>query len=277
MSESFFISLVVATVVREKELLHFLCSVEHWGRCDVEVIIADQNADDRLLPVIRQFNGTLHLRHLRLEQRGASLARNAGAVIAKGEWICFPDDDCWYRRDVLHRLEQIIDSCESFFICGDVVDLAGIPLNRYRNGRTVLSPYNSYGRISEAALFAKRQIFLDVGGFDPEFGPGGRWPAAEGLELLLRFLKRYPGRAFFEPSLVCIHPRKDSSERSWQIGYGLGAMWARHFGLAAFIGAVTQISKYLVQMLLFWGERRLLAHNKMRGFLHGWVDYWTVM
>src|SRR5271166_4981282 len=93
------LSLVVATVKRVRELERLLSSLDTQTHRDFEVIIVDQNADDRLVPVIQQHKG-LDIVHLR-ERPGLSRARNTGLGVARGDLICFPDDDCWYPSDLL--------------------------------------------------------------------------------------------------------------------------------------------------------------------------------
>jgi len=50
-------SLVVATCGRTTEVTTFLASVLCQRRNDIEVILVDQNADDRLLPVMEEVQG----------------------------------------------------------------------------------------------------------------------------------------------------------------------------------------------------------------------------
>jgi len=83
------ISLIVATVNRVAEFDRLLCSLEEQSYRDFEVILVDQNPDDRLVPVLRR-HARLATQHLRSE-RGLSRARNAGLRAAKGDILASYD------------------------------------------------------------------------------------------------------------------------------------------------------------------------------------------
>lgn len=93
------ISLVVATINRTVELERFLASLDTQTYRNFEVIVIDQNPDDRLVPVLCRHAG-LAISHLR-SGRGLSKARNVGLRATKGEIIAIPDDDCWYPPQLL--------------------------------------------------------------------------------------------------------------------------------------------------------------------------------
>ena len=98
------ISLVVATRNRVTELERLLDSLEAQAYRDFEVIVIDQNADDRLLAILGK-HSQLTIHHLR-SAPGLSRARNVGLEVARGEIISFPDDDCWYPPQLL---AEVID------------------------------------------------------------------------------------------------------------------------------------------------------------------------
>src|SRR5690349_2288413 len=104
-------SLVVATIDPDGCLLQaLLTSLLASSERSFEVIVADQNAGDHLVPVLAAFATRLRLRHVRLPSRGASAARNAGAALAHGRWLTFPDDDCIYQRDTLAEARRVLSA-----------------------------------------------------------------------------------------------------------------------------------------------------------------------
>ena len=98
------VSLIVATLNRVKELERLLSSLERQSYKDFEVILVDQNSDDRLLPALQE-HAAVRIHHLRSE-RGLSRARNVGLRAAKGDIIALPDDDCWYPDQLLETVTE---------------------------------------------------------------------------------------------------------------------------------------------------------------------------
>ena len=72
------ISLVCATRGRTAEVEHLLASLVAQCQTSMEVIIVDQNLDDRLVPIIDRVKDKLDINHIRMVPSGVSAARNAG-------------------------------------------------------------------------------------------------------------------------------------------------------------------------------------------------------
>ena len=64
------ISLVLATLGRDKELLVFLDSVRQQSYQDFEVIIIDQNQDGKIDGIVAQFKSCFELRHIKVNFTG---------------------------------------------------------------------------------------------------------------------------------------------------------------------------------------------------------------
>ena len=85
-------SLIVATLGRSTEIGDLLESLLAQGRDDFEVIIVDQNSDDRVAPVLQPYEARIRITHLRSSIRNANHARNLGLRAARGKIVTFPDD-----------------------------------------------------------------------------------------------------------------------------------------------------------------------------------------
>jgi glycosyltransferase involved in cell wall biosynthesis len=207
------ISLVVATVNRVADLDRLLCSLEHQSYRDFEVIVVDQNPDDRLVPVL-SLHSSLGIQHLRSE-RGISRARNVGLSIAKGDIIAIPDDDCWYPQHLLASVRGWFQSHPRVGLLStalrtaenqpSVPNLPATPLQCTRSGvwRCAISP----------ALFMRRSVSLAVGGFNEELGVGAAsaYQAGEEIDYVLRALDR-GFQIWYDPSLTVHHPPFGSIE-----------------------------------------------------------------
>ncbi|WP_313311585.1 glycosyltransferase [Pulveribacter sp.] len=258
-------SLVVATVDPDGRLLHALLdSLLASSERSFEIIVADQQVDDHLAAVVAAFTGRLTLRHLRLPTRGASAARNAGAALARGRWIGFPDDDCVYQPDTLAMARRVLSAPGVRIATGRTVDAAQQPsVLRWRRMAEDFDRWTMFACVTEATLFVERTLFLAAGGFDPRFGPGAPFPAAEGVELVDRLLGVGAGwRARFDPAIQMQHPNKIPPWNRWAV--------QRFYRYAQGDGAF--VARRLRGHTLWWVTRTLGSAAVQTLAFRGWVS-----
>lgn len=182
------ISLVVATFHRTSELERLLASLESQSFRDFEVLIIDQNSDERLAGILGGHPG-LKIRHIRCEL-GASRARNTGLRAAEGSIIGFPDDDCWYAEDLLQRVNTWFESHpESDGLLGILRDEDNQPTGpkwpQRAGAATKETLWNS--GITPVVFLTRRAVQM-TGFFDEEIGPGSAsgYASGEDLDYFLR-------------------------------------------------------------------------------------------
>lgn len=273
------ISLVVATYGRSEEVRAFLDSLPPVAAPGIEVILADQNKDDRVTDIIRDH--PIPVRHLRLPHPNASAARNAGAALARHEWLGFPDDDCRFLPETLAQLNHAIATAGTPVISGATIDGQGRPnILRWRRRAGFFGRGDMWRCATESTLFIRRDLFLAVGGFDSHFGPGAPYPAAEGAELLLRVFDQMPDpRAWFTPTLRLYHPTKippwtaDAIARVHDYAVGEGAMLAKHPKPACWWRTFRFIIKHAVAGILPLGLRARGSRRKLAGLISGYRAY----
>src|SRR5690606_35108594 len=89
-----------------------------------------------------------------------------------------------------------------------------------------------------------------AGGFDPRFGRGARYPAAEGIDLMNRiFAVLGDGKACYDPRVTMRHPSKIPPWNRWAAG--------RFHQYARGDGAL--IAKHPRPHMVYWGLRTLVA------------------
>lgn len=280
-SAAFRYSLVIATLHDDGELEECLGSLAtlHAGP-RFEVIVVDQNGDDRLVEVVRQYAVSLTIVHLQVAFRGASRARNQGAALARGEWIGFPDDDCKLLPDTLLEVECLSADPRVRVVTGQTVDAAGAPnLLRWKRKPGEFTTWTMFGRVTEATLFVRRDAFFAAGGFDERFGPGAMFPAAEGIDLMNRLLAVIgDGRACYSPRVRMQHPAKVPPWNRWvaarfhSYARGAGALVAKNPSPHMLYWGARIIVGSAVQALVFRGWRGAAFAARFRGFFSGLLE-----
>jgi len=115
MSSTIKISVVICTYNRALYIEDAMQSLYHQTLplALFEVIIANNNSTDNTAAVCQQFlvNHTdAHFYYLEEKRQGATYARNSGAALAKGELLCFMDDDAIADPDYLERIVNFFET-----------------------------------------------------------------------------------------------------------------------------------------------------------------------
>src|SRR5918992_619092 len=97
------------TMGRRKEPERFLASLTAQTFRNFELIVVDQNPDDRLAPVLKAYGDLYPILHLRTKREGASAVRNEGLEYSCSDMVAFPDDDCRYPPDLLEKVARFFD------------------------------------------------------------------------------------------------------------------------------------------------------------------------
>jgi GT2 family glycosyltransferase len=223
--------LVLATVGRTDDVARFLRALEAQSHRHFRLLVVDQNADERLAPILAGFEKAFEILRLR-SQPGLSRARNAAFAQVRADIVAFPDDDCWYPSDLLQRVAD-------FFAAHPEWDGLGVrpvdELGRQAAGRAdteagAMTVYNLWGRVGSYTLFLRRPVLDEVGPFDETLGVGSStpWRAGEDLDYVARAVRAGLG-IFYDPSLRVYHPRKreHSSRPDVRQGYEYGAGFGR--------------------------------------------------
>ena len=273
------LSLVVATKGRPAPFRELFGSLETQSFRDFEVIVVDQNADDRVgTPEAEGWSfPVVHMRTP--HESGLSRARNTGMVRARGAVLLFPDDDCWYPPAFLGEALERMASLGADVLSGRAADAAGRDINgRFEQAVTRISRATVWTTGIEWVVFFKREVLEAVGGYDADIGVGAAtpWQACEGQDIMLRALDA--GFAcVFDPAIFGHHAELDIRSpamlrKGRSYARGLGYVLRRHrFPL-------WQVANWLARpavrgaMALLKGDRTLSAYygNVLAGRFEGW-------
>jgi glycosyltransferase involved in cell wall biosynthesis len=283
-------SLVLATVGRHEEVRRFLESLRSQARRDVELVVVDQNADDRIERLCREYSADIQIQVIRTAKTNLSRARNVGLCSASGEIIAFPDDDCEYPKDLLTRVaEYLSQHPEIDGITGVTRDSGGcgLPVQRFDHNPGLLEPGNLWRRHTTASMFLRRRVIESVGLFDEQLGVGSAFGSGEETDLLLRSL-RQGFSIVYRPELAVCHPnpvtRFDAraADRAYNYGLGEGAVLRKHLFGRGGIRLLPRLVSYLVRPLAGCLIYSLPDRGKacyylarLRGRLNGFARYRT--
>jgi glycosyltransferase involved in cell wall biosynthesis len=239
-------SLIVATIKRTTELRCLLESLAQQEFLDYEVILADQNEDDRVQKILDEFAGRVPLIRTRAP-KGACKARNAALPLASGEIIAFPDDDCWYPLGLLKNVDQWFRDYSKYSILAiGAVDESGTPSgNRWVQNSCDLHPINIFRTTFCSSLFMRSDALRNVL-FDEGIGPGssGAFACGDETDFVLNILNAgFRGR--FDRTWKVGHPRRDmlshgvSSGRAVTYGSGMGRVLRKHSLFVLWVGLLS--------------------------------------
>jgi glycosyltransferase involved in cell wall biosynthesis len=223
----------MTTLGRTTEIERLLHSLEAQTYRHLELVIVDQNDDQRLAPIIEAFSAKLAIERI-TSGRGAARGRNAGLARIRGDIVGFPDDDCEYPVDMLERVRQrLVADPHLDIVTGAAADWNGDPVGRWDPESGPLTLDNVWRRGIAFNMFIRRSAMNQLGLFDEMLGPGSgtRFGAGEETELLVRAI-RGGSASFYDPTLIALHPNKQFTDvgitRAFGYGAGVGYVLRKH-------------------------------------------------
>jgi glycosyltransferase involved in cell wall biosynthesis len=185
------ISLIICTRDRSRKLAHHFDSIRRikferpW-----EIIVVDNGSVDETPIVVHEFiRSTPAPVSFAFEPKpGKSNALNSALGIARGEILVFTDDDCYPAQDFLSQVWLAFQNPLVGYITGRIMlhDPADAPetINESTTPRTFPGRHYLYpGTVMGANMAFRRQVLVDIGGFDPLFGPGAPFKSTEDLDV----------------------------------------------------------------------------------------------
>lgn len=170
------VSVVMPVYNGERFLRESLDSVFAQTFQDFEVLCVDDGSTDNSAAVFEQYG--VRIRVLRQKNAGQSAARNAGVILAKGQYIAFLDqDDLWYPSKLLRQLAAIEANSRVVLVhCDfDRIDEKGRMVQEragtIERASALASPMGQLigeALIFPSAMLIRREGFARSGGFHAE-------------------------------------------------------------------------------------------------------------
>jgi len=229
-------SLILATVGRTDEVARLLASLKAQRYRDFELIVVDQNPDDRLAAVLFLYKNNFPILHLRSE-RGLSRARNLGLKHITGDVVAFPDDDCWYPESLLEEVYHDFTAHPEWDgMTGRSVDENGVE-SAFSFGREdgIIDRFSVWQQAISYTIFLRRRVIDRVGLFDETLGLGSgtKFGSGEETDYAVRAIKA-GFRLYYLPRLFVHHPHPEEVidqrvlARSYSYGCGMGRVLSKH-------------------------------------------------
>jgi glycosyltransferase involved in cell wall biosynthesis len=222
-------SLIVPTFGRAEELEKLFTSLARQQPSRLEVLVVDQNDDERVQPYLSLLGPEIAVQHIRVSKKSLANARNVGLSHASGDFVAFPDDDCWYPADLLPAVEKWFQGNPNYEILavGANDDEGLISGNRWPQDQCDIQPHNSLRTTFSNSLFLRSSTLKKGITFDENM------LSSEETDYILKLMKT-GCRGRFDRSLHIGHPRRDmlsgtvSHKRAMRYGEGMGQLVRRH-------------------------------------------------
>lgn len=196
--EMSWVSIVLPTYNREKELKNSVQSILNQTYKHFELIIVDDGSTDHTSEVVREFNDARIKYYLMSENGGQSRARNYGMRKAAYDYIAFQDsDDIWYPEKLEIQMQAFsAASKETGFVyhkyrydiegMGEViVPNEEVPIVR-KNGM-IYEQLLWYNLVGMPTLIIKKECLAKIGYLDETL------KSLEDYDFALRLAKHYEG------------------------------------------------------------------------------------
>ncbi|MDD5691365.1 MAG: glycosyltransferase [Candidatus Omnitrophica bacterium] len=168
-----FFSIIIPTYNRAEKLNRALASLKKQTCRDFEVIVCDDGSTDHTEAVVERFSESLPVLYVRGENFGGpARPRNNGLRLAKGEWICFLDDDDWWYPQKLEIARKATDNADLIYHDLDIHTPRGKSL-RKEKGRRLVPPIFAdlmarENCIKNSSACIRKTLAMQVGSFNED-------------------------------------------------------------------------------------------------------------
>ena len=135
-------SVIVPLYNKERYIERTLKSIFAQSFDDYELIVVDDGSTDQSYSIAQKLMGTgVSNRSLvHQENSGVAAARNKGAALAKGDFICFLDSDDWWEPNFLKEIDTLTIHCPD-------AGLYGSSFYIVKNGIRRISPRRKWSAV----------------------------------------------------------------------------------------------------------------------------------
>ncbi|MGB5757984.1 MAG: glycosyltransferase, partial [Acidimicrobiales bacterium] len=189
------VTIVVATRNRPGDAVVAAGSVLAGDGIDFELVVVDQSDDDATEVALADLADDHRVRYVRVDRPGKTKAMNLGLRMARTPFVLFTDDDCEVPSDWAVEMVAALTEGEQVgaVFCGVVAgphdENAGfVPTFDVPRDKTWTSTWRLATPEMGAGMAVRLAAVEEIGGFDEQMGPGGRFPSADDTDIATRLL-----------------------------------------------------------------------------------------
>ena len=171
------VSVIIPAHNAERDIADAVRSVLDQTCPDFEIIVVDDGSSDGTLAALQPFGS--RVRAHSQQNAGVSAARNAGALLATGEWLAFLDaDDLWMPAKLQHQLA--LATPMSFTDRLNIGARGDLPVLQsestpMRGGDIFVALMRESNFITTSSVMIRKDVFDALGGFSPELRTAEDW------------------------------------------------------------------------------------------------------
>ncbi|MCG5058945.1 MAG: glycosyltransferase family 2 protein [Limnoraphis sp. WC205] len=263
-------SLILATKNRVREVERFLQSLAAQTYKNFELVLVDQNADNRLVELVNIYGQKFPILHLKQAKSGVSRGRNLGRLYVKGDFVAFPDDDSVYPPDVLSQVVEFFQQNSTWDgVIGRVYDLeadqnAFLYCGDEHSGSVDLERAFRIG-ITHGMFYRASMVKEIV--FDETMGPGAgtSWGCGDDVDYLFQCIQ-VGYKIYYNATIIVRHPNpfniynfRQLVRREYHYGRGNGYLIGHYFPPSFVRTEILQNVPY-VFVTLFKGQFNYCAY-----------------
>ncbi|MGL5558917.1 MAG: glycosyltransferase family 2 protein [Paraclostridium dentum] len=215
---------------RENELNRLFESLENQTYKNFELIVVSQGNHQLIEKTLNRYK--FNYKHITMDEKGISKARNKGMKYISGDIMALADDDGWYENNAFENAKNHIEKYDPDIACFEHYDPVKKIFPKEYPANEILN-FSKKDILKQASL----DIYININrvmkyniGFDERFGLGGTYNSGEeNIYLMDLYNLGYKKMCFF-PIVLSYHPVKQENLLDGKTFIGKGPLFKRLFG-----------------------------------------------
>lgn len=215
---------------REMEIDRLFQSLQSQTYENFEVIVVSQSNHDKIEDILKKYS--FEYKHIRIDEKGISNARNIGLEYITGDILNFTDDDCWFHSESLKNVKNYIEKYNPEVATFQSYD----PIqNKYpkKFPKEKILGFSKKNILRQTSF----DIYIDINrvpdfriGFDKRFGVGAKYDSGEENIYLMDLYKKGYKKMYYFPEIIAFHPVKGNKYLQGNSFIAKGPLFKRLFG-----------------------------------------------